>query len=87
MHLLAALTITLQLADAATTLRPGGRELNPVVVPLAGHPAALYGVKAAEGVGLVLLTRSKAHPTMAFWTRVAINVAQGIVVVHNLRAK
>lgn len=47
----AALTLSLQLADAHQSVR--GIELNPIARPLVSHPAAFYAVKLGAG-GLVL---------------------------------
>ena len=90
MHLLAALTLTLQLADARTTLAGHGVEMNPIVRPLVAHPAAFYAMKLGTGALVVAGARSLrkgGHPRAAFWYLVAINVAQGAVVAHNMRIR
>lgn len=105
MMFLAALTLTLQLADARQTLGPHGvgrtvittatstivtttPEANLAPRGLVRHPAALYAAKLGTGA-LVLYgahaLRQRGHPRAAFWYLVAINAAQGAVVVHNMR--
>ena len=90
MHVLAALTLTLQLADARTTLAGHGVEMNPIVRPLVAHPAALYATKLGTGAAVLYGAhelRTHGHPRAAFWYLVAINVAQGAVVAHNMRIR
>lgn len=91
LHLMAALTMTLQLADAKVTLtglrQPGISEANPLMRGLVQHPAAVYAFKAGVGTSIILVTHeiAKHHPKRAFWFAVGVNVAQGFVVWHNVR--
>lgn len=84
----AALTLSLSLTDAHQSVRCV--ELNPIARPLVNHPVALYSVKL--GTSALVLTgahslRKAGHPRAAFWYLVAVNAAQGAVVLHNWRTK
>lgn len=89
MTFLAALTLTLQLADARQSAR-WPHELNPIARPLVSHPAMLYAVKLGTGAFVVYgahSLRTHGHPRAAFWYLVAVNAVQGAVVVRNARVK
>ena len=84
----AALTVSLQLADARQSIRDA--EVNPVMRPMVTSPSAVYGVKLGTGALVVFGAhelRAHGHPRAAFWYLVAVNAAQGAVVAHNARAK
>jgi hypothetical protein len=82
----AALTLSLQLTDAAQSVR-APVELNAIMRPVVAHPAALYAAKLGTGA-LVLYgahsLRRHGHPRAAFWYLVVINSVQAAVVLHNV---
>jgi hypothetical protein len=80
----------LEVADVQLTLTALGDrtyEANPLMRPLAGHPAALVGIKAASAVGTIYLVERlrKRHPAAAAVTMAAIDAGYIAVVVHNAR--
>jgi hypothetical protein len=89
---LASSFVALQALDVATTLRGvhsgTAVEANPLVGPLANHPAALVGVKGGLTVATLLSMRALArqHPKAAVLTMIGLNVGSAFVVRSNVRA-
>lgn len=80
----------LQALDAHSTLsvtRAGGDERNPLVQPVASHPAGMIALKVATGAATVLLTERlwKRHRMASVAFMVAINAGYAAIVAHNYR--
>lgn len=78
----------LQGADAATTVlavRAGGREMNPVVEPIAGNWGAMLAVKSfSAGITIVAAERLwKKNRAAAIATMAGINALYGYLVARN----
>jgi len=79
----------LQFADYATTRRAlssgSGREVNPLMEPLVGHPAAFLTLKAASTAGMIWagekLWRKNRVGAIVFM--VATDSAMATIVAHN----
>ncbi len=84
--------VALQILDAHSTLRAVGsgtaREANPVVGPLATHPAALVSFKLGLAAGTILGVDRlhKRHPVLAVLTLAAINGGYVYIVQRNYRS-
>jgi len=81
----------LQALDAQSAIRThrlgSAREVNPLVGPFAGQPAALMGFKGAATAGIIYGTDRvyKSHPRLALITLAAINAGFVCLVVRNYR--
>ena len=79
----------LQALDAQSTIRAlhsgSVREVNPLVRPFAGHPAALVGFKLGATAGTIygIDRMYKSHPRRALITLAAINAGFAFVVARN----
>ena len=79
----------LQALDAQSTIRAlhsgSAREVNPLVGPFAGQPAALMGFKGATTAGIIYGTDRvyKSHPRLALITLAAINAGFAFIVARN----
>jgi hypothetical protein len=84
--------VALQALDIATTLHGvhsgTAVEANPLVGPLADHPAALIGVKGGLTAATLLSMRAlgRQHPRAAVLTMIGLNVGSAFVVRSNVRA-
>jgi len=83
-------TATLQALDLQSTvsaLRQGGLEANPMVSPIAGHPAAFVAAKSAVAVSTIFAAHrlSNSNKAAAVAMLLAVNSAYAIVVAHNYR--
>ena len=79
----------LQLGDFITTTRAinrGGVEGNPLIKNIAHSPAALIGVKAAAGLGMVIAIEKlrQKHPVVASVTLIAMNATLAAVTINNV---
>lgn len=89
--LLSALYVTytgVQVFDLYTTsesLRRGGREVNPVVAPLAGNLVAFSALKAATSIGTIYCVDRlwRRHRVAAVIMMAGLNGAVGAVAAHN----
>jgi len=82
--------VATQLLDAHSTLKAihaGGVEANPMMGGLANSPAALIGVKAAVGAGLVYATHrlGQRNKVAAIAVAAAANTAFLTIASHNYR--
>ena len=82
--------VATQLLDAHSTLKAihaGGVEANPMMGGLAKSPAALIGVKAAVGAGLVYATHriGQRNKVAAIAVAAAANTAFLTIASHNYR--
>ena len=82
----------LQVLDARSTLgavATGGRELNPVLGPIASNAPLLYSVKAGVTAGTIYLSERlwKRNRTASIIMMVAINSAYATIVAHNTRGR
>ena len=80
------------IADGITTsiaMGKGGREANPIMAPIADHPAAIIAAKTGIGIGEALLLQklAKKHPTMAKVLAVISGAIPAAAAVHNLTIK
>ena len=78
----------LQVGDVITTTRAinrGAREGNPLISNFAHSPAALIGLKAAAGVGMVVAIERlrQKHPVVASVTLIAMNATLAAVTINN----
>jgi hypothetical protein len=84
---------TLQVLDYHSTTsalsRGVGREANPLVRPIAEHPAGFIAVKAGATAGIIWASERmwKKHPVGAVVFMVAANSAMAVVVAHNYSVK
>jgi hypothetical protein len=79
---------TLQALDVHSTLSvlsAGGREANPAMRGVAGHPGSLIAVKAASGAAVIWLSEKvrKKHPRGAVALMAVLNSVMATVVAHN----
>ena len=79
----------LQIGDVITTTRAinrGAREGNPLISNFAHSPAALIGLKAAAGVGMVVAIEKlrQKHPVVASVTLIAMNATLAAVTINNV---
>jgi hypothetical protein len=87
--LAALLTFSLAITDARQTCSPG-RELNPIMRPVAGSCAASVATKLGSATLTTWSVRTlhKQKRTKTAWALwIGVNVAQGAVVWHNARVK
>jgi hypothetical protein len=90
LNALQAATIATQMLDVhstATALKAGATEANPLMGGLGNNKAALIGVKAAVGAGLVYVTHQlgKENKVMAIVTSATINSAYLMIARHNYK--
>lgn len=84
--------VILQGLDAQSTMRALGtgtaREGNPILSPIASHPAALISFKAALAVGTIYAIDRlhKYHPRLASSTLGTINGGYAFIVQRNYRS-
>lgn len=78
----------LDVVSTVTALNSGnGREANPIVGGLAGHPAAFAAVKGAGAVSTLFFMHryAKKHPKAAVITMIAFNAGYSYIVTRNLQ--
>lgn len=77
----------LDVYSTSTNLKAGGRELNPVMQPVAGNVVALGAVKAATTATSILIAEKlwRRHRMAAVVSMVLSNVILTSVVAHNFQ--
>ncbi|HUL73817.1 MAG TPA: DUF5658 family protein [Vicinamibacterales bacterium] len=83
-------TAVMQGLDVQSTfsaLNHGAVEANPMVTPIASHPAALLAVKSAVAATTIYAAHrvSKRNKAAAIGMLLAVNSAYAIIVAHNYR--